>query len=271
MARAAEQFRAGDVTAWGVATLVIWAVALLSANVSGIVPPGIYAALHTSRLSGSTVTQLRAQVAALEAETTRLKRDGLELQQRLARAEEAAGTVTRRVGALEVSIPDIVERQNMAEAAQMRQPDLIDDIATGSIDDGSFTFEAEGGTVRVRQRPLIETGGDIRFETVALDTPDFQLPMPPVADGSAMGVAIGLPIANLDPRVQWRALLAGAGAALDGMSAVVETTEGDQRPRLVAGPLEDRLSALALCDTLQKVAIPCEVVPYAGTRMPELP
>ena len=275
MARAADQFRSADVTLWALATLGIWGLALFSANITAVVPPGVYAALHASRLSGSTLNQLRGQVATLEAETLRLKREGTELLQRLARSEEASGTAARRIGALEVSIPELIERQNVAEAAAMRPPpDPIDDIATGSIDDGTLQFEVDGGTVTVRQRPLLPVDGEVSFtpvapmpETTREATTPFALPMPPDADGSSMGVAIGSPVAGDDAQVQWRTLLAEAGPALDGLTAVLHMPEGGGPARLVAGPLENRLSALALCQQLDQVAIACEAVPYAGEAL----
>ena len=64
--KAADQFRSADVTKWGITALVVWGVAVLGANLSGLVPPGMLAALHASRIEGATMNQLRAQVAALQ-------------------------------------------------------------------------------------------------------------------------------------------------------------------------------------------------------------
>ena len=142
MAKAAEQFRAADVTVWGIVALGIWAVAILSANLSGIIPASVYGAMHASRLEGSTLNQLRTQVAALEEEAARAKREGTQVLQRFAMSEEAASAVTKRVGALEISLPRLVEAQS--------KPAALDRMSPCSIEVGkTLTFEADGGTVAV--------------------------------------------------------------------------------------------------------------------------
>ena len=138
---------------WGIAALGIWAVAILGANLSGLIPPSVYGALHASRLEGSTINQLRSQVATLEEETSKMKRENTQLLQRFSMSEDAAGAVTKRVGALEVSVPKLIE------SAQAKAATRIDTTTTGSISAGkTLTFETEGGSVAVNGGTLVLGG-----------------------------------------------------------------------------------------------------------------
>src|SRR5688572_27491788 len=112
LARPVDHFRAADVTFWGVFALCVWTVALLGATAAGLVPQGVWAGLHASRLDGVSLGQLRVQVAALESETARLRQDNAVLLQRFALGEQADGEVTRRVGALELTVPRLLESMN---------------------------------------------------------------------------------------------------------------------------------------------------------------
>lgn len=153
MAKSVEQVRGTDLTAWGITALVAWAVAILAANLSGLVPAGAIAALHAPRTEGATVNQLVGMLDQLETETTRLKAQNSELAQRLTLSDQDAGDVQRRVATLEKSMPLMVEQQ--ATLQQKLKAKAVDDTTTGGIGDGQvLTFETEGGTVAVQQRPM---------------------------------------------------------------------------------------------------------------------
>ncbi len=261
LARSVDQFRAGDVTLWGIVALATWAVAILGANISGIVPPGIYGALHASRLEGSTINQLRSQVASLEAETVRLQRDASQLQQRLSMGEDATGAVTRRVGALEVSVPRLIEETRRTAPA-------VDPMATGSIGPGkTLTFETEGGTVAVQQRPLAPGSDEIKLAVVPLaDT----MPRALAGNSVAPGIALGFPVTADTAESQWQEMLANVGTMLVGLSPVLADRDGVNGKMLVAGPLLDKASAIELCARMDKVGVPCEPADYAGQPLPLL-
>jgi len=249
---------------WGIVALGIWAVAILGANLSGLIPSSVYGALHASRLEGSTLNQLRTQVATLEEDSARMQRENTQLQQRFTMNEEAAGAVTKRVGALEVSVPKILERaQTEARAAAA----TIDTTTTGSITPGkTLTFETEGGTVAVQQRPLAPGSNEVRLKAVPL-----QAPMPlAIPDGSAPGIALGFPVRAETAEAQWQELLAEVGTMLVGLSPVLADQDGSDGKLIVAGPMVDRASAIELCARLDRVGVPCEPTTYAGQPVPLL-
>ncbi|WP_439600439.1 hypothetical protein [Devosia sp.] len=262
MAKAADQFRPADVTMWGITALGIWAVAILGANLSGLIPPSVYGALHASRLEGSTINQLRTQVAALEEETSKMKRESTQLQQRFTMSEDAAGAVTKRVGALEVSVPKLIE------TAQAKAATRIDTTTTGSISAGkTVTFETEGGTVAVQQRPLTPGSGEVKLKAVPLAASTMPLAIP---DGSSPGIALGFPVRPDTAEAQWQEMLAQVGTMLTGLTPVLADREGTDGKLIVAGPMIDRASAIELCARLDRAGVPCEPTSYAGQPIPLL-
>lgn len=262
-------FRAGDVTVWGMITLGIWAVAVLGANVSGVVPQSVFAAFHASRLDGGTLNQLRGQVATLEQEASRMRRENNQLQQRFAMNEEAAGAVTRRLGALEVSVPKLLETQRIALSA----PQSIDPTATGSITDGKvLSFEVEGGSVAVQQKPM-SPSGEPRFSVVPLDDSiPAEIQRLAAADPTQppLGVALGFPVSATDAEASWQDLLARAGEVLNGLSPLLSMPDATGARRIIAGPAIDQLAAQELCSRLDAVGTPCEPAPFTGDPMPLL-
>ena len=260
LAKAADQFRQSDVTLWGVVALAAWVVAILGANLSGLVPPSIYGALHASRLEGSTLNQLRSEVATLEEETNRARREASELSQRLALSEDSSGLVAKRVGALEISVPKLIEESQAKAVAR------IDSMSTASIGAGkTVTFEADGGTVAVQQRPLAPDSDDVKLTAVPLTAE-----IPPALPGTtAQGVALGFPLAAETAEAEWQDMLTNVGTLLLGLSPILTDGEGGMK-QLVAGPVIDRASALELCGRLDAVGVPCEPAPYSGKPLPLL-
>lgn len=259
LAKAADQFRASDVTLWGIVALSAWVVAILGANLSGLVPPNVYAAMHASRLEGTTLNQLRNQVATLQDDIARSRRETTEVLQRLALHEDSTGAVAKRIGALEVSVPKLIEE------TQRRIPAGIDTMPTASIGVGrTVTFEAEGGTVAVQQRPLTPGSDEVKLTAVPL-----AVDMPAKLDPLAQGVALGFPVVPDTAEAQWQEMLASVGPLLIGLSPVLGRNDQGLR-QIVAGPIIDRASALELCGRLDAVGIPCEPVAYSGDPMPLL-
>lgn len=256
--KAADLFRSSDVTKWGITALAIWAVAILSANLSGLVPPQVLASLHASRVEGATLNQLRNQVAALQSESARMKRENGELLSRFNLNEDSTKAITRRVGALEVSIPKLVEQLANVQPA-------VDPTRTGSVD-APITFEVDGGLVEVRQKPLIP-GAEVTFKAVPIAS---VMPEQIAPDGSAVGIGLGFPVSPEEAEPAWQELLADAGTMLMGLKPVLATAEGTADKLIVAGPITDKAAALDLCKRLDQQGIPCQALPYAGDPMPLL-
>ncbi|MEQ1901508.1 MAG: hypothetical protein ABL866_12330 [Devosia sp.] len=258
MARLSDQTRSADATVWGIVALAVWAVAILGANISALIPESVFAGLHSTRLSGANVNQLRSQVISLQAESDRLSQENTLLMQRFLLTEQQGGEVTRRVGALELSIPRLLEAI---------PPAGIDESSvTASTKGAVTTFPADGGTVSVTQTPLDGIG--------PIDKPEDQS-MPgaldtPLADASAFGVALGPPFDPDEAESVWQSLSNRAGTLLLGLAPLIGNQEGTSGKRLVAGPIARESDASQLCGRFAKVGVACEVVAFIGEPMPLL-
>ncbi|MFD2649750.1 SPOR domain-containing protein [Devosia albogilva] len=257
MAKASEQFRQSDVTLWGIVALVMGAVAVLGANVSALLPQDTLASLHKSRLQGPTLEQLRGQVAELREQTVVLKRENSVLAARFALNEQQGSDVLRRVGALEVSMPKLLEAV----------PDsvLIDrsNVTAGIGQEPATVYPAEGGTVVVRQRPMPQASVPQNAQPLpALPAEVAALPPP---NDRPHGVAIGPSVTAEEAAATWQDLTLKLGPVLFGLSPAL-AGEGE-RQRIVVGPIAELAEASALCQRLERVAIACTPQPYDGVPL----
>ena len=259
LARPVEHFRASDITFWGVFALITWAVAVLGANVSAFIPDGVLGGLHASRLSGANLNQLRGQVTALETETARLRQENSVLMQRFALNEQASGEVTRRVGALELTVPQVLDALN----ARGLGIDPGTTASTGTT--GATSFDVQGGSVSYTTTPM-----------AALEREKVQdQPMPEAItaitpDSSAFGIALGPPIDAEEGETTWRSMNNKVGTLLLGMGPLLANVEGSAGKRLVVGPITSEADARQLCGHMAKVGIACASVPFIGTPLPLL-
>lgn len=239
--------------------LVVWAVALLGANLSGLVPEGVLGGLHASRLQGANLNQLRAQVATLESETARLKQENTVLLQRFVLNEQAGTDVTRRLGALELTLPRIMEALNNGGPG-------IDPGTTASTGTGPVTsFDVAGGSVSYTTSPMSAA----RAAPAKSDTQPMPQALTTVQpDSSAYGIALGPPIDSEEGEGAWQTMSDRVGALLLGLGPLLAPVEGSDGKRLVAGPIASEAEARQLCGRMAKVGIACASVPFIGDPLP---
>ncbi len=243
---------------WGVVALVCVALAVFGSNISVLLPQSVIAGLHQPRVAGASIETLRAQVAGLRDETNRLKRENELLVSRFTMQERSSNEVTRRVGALEVSVPRLLET--------MPQGASVDRSFTASIGaNETLTFDTEGGSVAVRQSPLPQasTAGE-QQPLPAIIAPQVALAMP---NEDAYGIAIGAAVPFEETPALWSDLTLKLGPLLFGLSPlVVDAAEGDDK-RIVVGPIELLAEARSLCERFERVSIACIPMPYSGTPL----
>lgn len=250
----------GDITFWGVFALMTWTLAVLAANVSVFIPDGILGGLHASRLDGGSFNQLRGQVADLESETARLRQENTVLLQRLSLNEQTNGEVLRRVGALELTIPQVLEALNV------RGPGIDTGTTASTGTAPPTTFDVEGGSVSYTTSPMADVQDPT--ETATQPMPEAIGSIAP--DSSAFGIALGPPIDADEGDATWRSLNDKVGALMLGMGPLLANVEGGAGRRLVVGPLASEAEARQLCGRMAKVGIACASVPFIGAPMPLL-
>lgn len=235
---------------------MVWAFAMLGANVSGFIPDSVFAGLHASRLEGASLNQLRTQMAALQSEAARLKQENTVLLQRFVLNEQANGEVTRRVGALEMTVPRIYDALSAAQA--------VDSTITASTGTGNVTsFDTDGGSVSYTTTPLAARGAHAEQpmpQALATVTPDPSL----------FGIALGPPIDADEGEATWRGMSDKIGALILGLGPLMANVEGGSGKRLVVGPISSEAEARQLCGRMAKIGIACASVPFIGEPLPLL-
>lgn len=150
MAQKIMKTEQSDVTFWAVIALVTGGVAVLSTTLGALIPANIFGSLHTSRLSGGTLNQLRAQVENLHIEQTEILNVTSQLRSQFSLSERNRNNVSQRVGALETSIPLLLE---VVPYGAEIDPFSI----TASVDENtSGPYDVEGGSVSLTQSPLFK-------------------------------------------------------------------------------------------------------------------
>jgi hypothetical protein len=255
LARASEQFRQSDVTTWGVVALVCASIAVMGSNVSALLPHDVLANLHKTRIEGASLEHLRSQMADLREETQRLKRDNGLLAARFALDEQEGNEVIRRVGALEETLPRLLESPASAPAIDRAS-------VTATIDQPAPQLHAAiGGSVSVQQQPLIAPAPEqplpARLETARAIPPSRV----------SYGIALGPPITAEQAPATWRDLSMQLGPLLFGLGPLLADETGSDGKRIVAGPLTQLSEASALCARLERLSVPCLPIPFTGAAL----
>jgi hypothetical protein len=260
LAKASEQFRQSDVTTWGIVALVVGAVAVMGANVSAAIPAGILGGLHKTRIEGASLDQLRLQVADLRDQTLQLKRENSVLATRFALEEQQGNEVVQRVGALEVSIPRLLEA--LPDDAAIDRSAL-----TASIGDGeTLSYDADGGSVSIRQQPMAEALPPLPGEQ-PLPAPVDPTTTAAIPNEAAYGIALGPTIAFEQAPETWRDLSVKLGPLLFGLAPLLVDEANTDDKRIVVGPITRLSEATALCARLERISISCMPMPFTGTPL----
>jgi hypothetical protein len=242
-----EQFQQSDVAGWGIAALVCAGMAVIGANIGGLIPSSALNALHSPRNDAASLSQLRQQVAELRTETAQLRRQNEVLTTRFSLQEQSGNEVVRRVGALEVSMPNLAEMRPVMGSIDRS-------VTTASItNNAGQQVAAEGGTVVVYQSPLQQP----------LPAP---IAVPSASSGAQVGyaVALGSSFAAGQAATQWHDLEVRLGSLLIDMSPLVTEGAGANQQRLVVGPIAQMSEARDFCQRLEQMEIACSPASFAG-------
>lgn len=264
MGRNGSQIRNSDVTGWGIAAIACGALAVLTANVAMVLPDNLMAGLHATRISGGSFNQLRTQVSQLRAENQRVIRDSRALINRFNLLDQGSGETVRRLAAVERSLPLLIE-------ALPLDSDIDRSLLTASIGAQASESAAE---VTIRQRSLFpdETAAALPAQPI----PPALVPEMPVIDVASVapssaeassppqGIAVGPHLDAEEAASQWTRIMDTVGPLLLGLEPLITRDGSPQAARLVVGPLPSPSAATVLCDRLERVAVACDLAPYAG-------
>lgn len=276
MATTFERYKQADAVFWGGVAIISVVLALASAAISAVVPPGLVAGLHGSRLDGGTLNAMRANLANLSAQTDRLRSDLGRVTTQMTLAQQDRTSVTKRVGALEKTLPVLIEQMPQDPGVDLAAVTASTGVKKGVV------RPAEGGSVMTTEQPLIA-------EPAAAGTQPEVPPLPQAAAQASQkiasaaparpknltkihsdgyGVALGSEVALKEAYLNWTDIRNKVGALLIGLSPLIaEGEDGDYH--LIAGPLTDVSQAEQLCGHLTRVGIQCLPMPYSGYALPQ--
>lgn len=268
MASSGDHFKSSDVTFWGIVALGLGAVAVLGGNLSAVVPPHLLTGLHSTRLDGGNLNHLRAEVSQLRDETSRMRNENGRLLTMLTLAEQDQGDVTRRIGAIESSLPTLIEENALKVNIDRAS------ITSGIGGKTAELMEADGGMIAVTTQPL--EGGSPQttapeesempaIPQTAATAPQSRVSAPPP---DKFGIALGPRVSIRDAFVAWQDITNKVGPLLLGLGPIL-SGDDTMAQRLVAGPLDQFSEAEQLCSRMRRVGITCLPVPYEGDPLPE--
>jgi hypothetical protein len=259
LVRTSEQFRQSDIRNWGLVALACGGLAVFGANVSAVLPSSLFVGLHTSRIEGASLVQLKQEIAQVRQESARLRRDNEIFNARFSLQEQAGSDATRRIGALEVSLPQLIEA--LPASSGIDRSTYTASIGTA---DGEL-IQAEGGSVLVRQVPLPQAASPV----------DATQPLPALIASAgtnaimpaAHGVAIGPSFTPEAAKAQWQDLEIRLGSIVGEMIPVVGDGPSEGTRRLVIGPFAQASEARNMCQRLEQMNVSCTPADYVGALL----
>lgn len=217
------------------------------------------------------MSNLRAQIAELRTETVRMRNENDRLSTQIKLAEQGQGEVNRRVGALETSLPIMMEEKNRGND--------IDQLAVTSAIEQNTNAEirpTEGGSVAVTQTP-IEAGAD---PDAMSPTTQNEMPAPlaikteaerpsriVVTVPEAFGVALGPQVSMAEASPAWIDITRKVGPLFLGLGPILSEDSEAELHKLIAGPIDDYAQAQQLCRRVVRIGISCLPVPFAGNAL----
>lgn len=253
---------------WGGGAIAAFALAVLAGNFSAFLPETALTGLHATRLDGGNLTLLKTEVERLRADLARADRTDALLDTRIALIEDNRTNTARRIGALEASVPMLLE-------ALPYDADIDYALLTASIGEAE-TIPAQGGEATVRQSPLfmgdgttppgapVETASrPVQAMPAALDAA-----APDASAAEAFGLALGAAVPPERAWDSWLAIAEEVGSLLIGLRPVLAPDEnGDGASRLIAGPIAGYAQAIQLCAAISSQDVACQTTTFEGTAI----
>jgi len=276
LSKPTERYRQGDVNFWGVMAIIASGIAVTASSLPALLPTQFFTAMHASRMTGVDLNALRAELVALRDDTARMRVNTTELMTRVGLAEKNRGDIVQRVGALENTLPLLVE-----QIPPGSQP-IDASIVTSSVNRVTQTAQIDGGSVQIERTPLFPDqaepeplsddamkdlpAGTTTSTDAAPSTNAVALDLE-LVDTDRFGIAMGGDVTIADAYVTWIDYRNKVGALLIGMEPILSGTSDDYH--VVAGPIDSIAQAEQLCGYIQRAGLQCLPVPYSGYRMPQ--
>jgi hypothetical protein len=244
-------------------------------SLTAVLPERILNSLPETRQNYGTISQLQAELTAIRMEFATIKREAAISGTRMTLAEESSSKFSRRVRALESSIPMMLE-------ALPADANIDRSLITASINEanGEEIIQSDG-SVKISRSDLFapqsadaETGA--KFEQALPekvdDLPETQTEVEaaPVIQLSSteFGIKIGSPVAPDNALLAWQQLKTEVGTLLIGLDPYALPADNDStKTQLIAGPMRDMAEAISICAQIVRTGIACEASGFGGDKL----
>lgn len=269
MARTRERYQQADVSRWGFIAIGCVGFAFASANISALLPASWLVGLHDTRFGAGSFAEIQSRVASLQEETTRLRIENRRITVMLTRGDRNRLDVTKRVGALESSIPVLLEQIPLG-------PDIDSAMTTASVNaTPDEVRDVLGGAVAISRQPLTgvvlpqEAPSELPLvEARALDAAEAIVPGLTQFTSEQYGLAMGGTVSIQEAYIYWTELRSNIGALLLGLEPIL-SRGSDGNFHVVAGPIAAIAEAEGLCTHIMRTGVQCLPVPYTGYALPQ--
>lgn len=269
-----ERYSQSDVTLWGAVAIGCVALAVGSATISSFVPPSLVAGLHATRIEGGSFNALRGEVTGLRTRVDRIILENGQLKSQVNIGERDRGDVTKRVAALENSLPTLLEQVPIESGVDLSS-------VTASTTKPAQAEATDGGSVSVSTQPMFADQAMPAAPTSTDPAMDSGTSSPSMREAASalapnltrissdgFGVSLGKPVDAKSAYLAWTDTRNKVGALLLGLTPLLTSASGDKF-HLVAGPLPDIAQAQELCTHLTRAGLSCNPVSYAGYALPQ--
>ncbi|WP_029039868.1 hypothetical protein [Cucumibacter marinus] len=258
-----------DFMRWGVAAVASVALAVMSTNLAAYLPENWLVGLHATRIETGNMVGMKAEVDRMRIELARAERTNAVLNTRVSLMEDNRTNFARRVGALELSIPMLLE-------SLPPDADLDYNLLTAAIGEDllSETREVEGGILVVKRSPMFPSEEELAAANAARTQPmpdSLDAVRGPLRefDGHSVGLVIGAPVAPGDAPAAWQAIRQDVGGLLIGLDPLLDPKLSEEgETRLIAGPVASLAEAERLCAEIGRAELQCSTADYAGVSLP---
>jgi len=261
-----DKIKVSDIGIFGVLALATGAFAVLSANIPSFVSPKLSTIMHSNIYNGASFEQMQAQVAQLQTSNRKMAQEYKRMSTMIELAQQGQGEATRRIGAMESSLPLLLE-------AIPPGTQIDTSISTASIDENGKKIEGNGGYAIVSNTAIEGTiepkAQPIPQEIIIQEKLEKTVAKTKIIANGEFGIALGNEIKSVDAIVSWKDIELKVGTLLLGLKPILSDIDENGNQKLIVGPIENYAQAEQLCTRMTRVGISCLPMAYEGQEMPK--
>ncbi|MCF4098320.1 hypothetical protein [Maritalea mediterranea] len=302
-----NQFKQSDMRLWGLVAIAALTTMLVFSSISLLLPKNWNHVLKETPDNMGTLAQVQSELRAMKLEFAALQRESNVADSRLTLGEESNSFVSKRVRALEASMPILLEAlppgaqldkslitASINEAngeeiirldddikvarsylfenlplAQSTPPDFQQDLPeiVASIDGNQIPTEVTQGDNMSEPPSNVASGQDTDPQTTASIDSMAALP----AADISYGVVLGPKIEKNKAQLNWLNIKSNVGTLLLGLEPkMIPVVNESEKIQLVVGPLQEESEATRLCKEIIRQGYVCEAAGYDGIPLEDL-